>query len=94
MPDIEFEHLFYQFITFHLHHKASCTIMTCKFKYSKRQGTKAAAMPQQVDEQVKSQRSAKMLSLDEEKRKKYENYWIGKEVIRGSNEPRRILSIP
>lgn len=50
------------------------------FKYSKRQGTKAAAMPQQVDEQVKSQRSAKMLSLDEEKRKKYENYWIGKEV--------------
>ncbi len=50
------------------------------FKYSKRQGTKAAVMSQQVDEQVKSQRSAKMLSLDEEKRKKYENYWIGKEV--------------
>lgn len=50
------------------------------FKYSKRQGTKAAVMPQQVDEQVKTRRSEKMLALDQEKRKKYENYWIGKEV--------------
>lgn len=50
------------------------------FKYSKRQGTKAAVMPQQVDEQVKARRSEKMLALDQEKRKKYENYWIGKEV--------------
>ena len=50
------------------------------FKYSKRGGTKAAAMPDQVDEQVKTARSAAMLELNERKQKAYEASFIGKEV--------------
>lgn len=50
------------------------------FKYSKRAGTKAAAMPDQVDEQVKTARSAAMLELNERKQKAYEASFIGKEV--------------
>ncbi len=50
------------------------------FKYSKRAGTKAAVMPDQVDEQVKAARSAVMLELNERKQKAYEASFIGKEV--------------
>ena len=50
------------------------------FKYSKRQGTKAAEMKNQVPEQVKTVRSNEMLALDEKKRKAYEKLWIGKDV--------------
>ena len=34
------------------------------FKYSKRQGTKAAAMPGQVPDQVKTQRSNVLLEME------------------------------
>lgn len=50
------------------------------FKYSKRKGTKAAVMEHQIPEQVKTQRSNELLELDAEKRKKYEAYFVGKEV--------------
>ena len=50
------------------------------FKYSKREGTKAAAMQDQVDEQTKAKRSTLMIELGERKRKAYENSFIGKEV--------------
>lgn len=50
------------------------------FKYSKRQGTKAAIMPEQVPETVKTERSNQMLELDSHKREKYESNWIGQEV--------------
>lgn len=50
------------------------------FKYSKRQGTKAAVMPDQVPEQIKTVRSNELLKLDAEKRSKYEETFIGKEV--------------
>ena len=50
------------------------------FKYSKRAGTKAAVMPDQVPEQVKTMRSNELLALDQEKRSKYESYYIGKNV--------------
>lgn len=50
------------------------------FKYSKREGTKAAVMPDQVDEQIKARRSAMMIALSERKQKKYEESFIGKEV--------------
>ncbi len=50
------------------------------FKYSKRQGTKAAAMEGQIDEQIKTKRSNEMLAMDREKRQKYEDAWLGKEV--------------
>ena len=47
------------------------------FKYSKREGTKAAEMPDQVDEQVKTIRSNVLLTLNEEKQKKFEAYYVG-----------------
>lgn len=50
------------------------------FKYSKRAGTKAAVMENQVLEQIKTERSNVLLKLDKEKRKKYEENWLGKTV--------------
>ncbi len=50
------------------------------FKYSKRQGTKAAVMPDQVPEQMKTVRSNELLKLDAEKRKKYTEALVGTEV--------------
>lgn len=50
------------------------------FKYSKRQGTKAAVMEEQVSEQVKSTRSDILLTLNEERRRAYEKDFAGKEV--------------
>ena len=50
------------------------------FKYSKRQGTKAAVMENQVPEQIKTQRSNVLLELDTRKREQYESNFVGKEV--------------
>ena len=50
------------------------------FKYSKRQGTKAAEMPDQVDEQEKTRRSNIMLELNKVKQQQYEESWMGKDV--------------
>lgn len=50
------------------------------FKYSKRQGTKAAVMENQVPEQIKTLRSNALLELDQQKRAKYEANFLGKEV--------------
>ncbi len=50
------------------------------FKYSKRAGTKAAIMEDQVSEQVKTLRSNELLALDKEKRRKYEQRLIGRTV--------------
>ncbi len=50
------------------------------FKYSKRAGTKAAVMGNQVPEQVKTERSNVLLELDERKRKQYEDSFKGKTV--------------
>jgi threonylcarbamoyladenosine tRNA methylthiotransferase MtaB len=50
------------------------------FKYSKRQGTKAAVMENQVPEQIKTQRSNILLELDAQKREKYESNFVGKDV--------------
>ena len=50
------------------------------FKYSRRSGTKAAVMPDQVSEQVKADRSAAMIALGERKRAAYEKRYAGREV--------------
>ena len=50
------------------------------FKYSKRQGTKAAVMEGQVPEQVKTVRSNIMLEMDEKKRTEYEKAFFGRVV--------------
>lgn len=50
------------------------------FKYSKRQGTKAAQMPQQVPESIKNERSARLIALGEHMSKEFREYYRNKEV--------------
>ena len=50
------------------------------FKYSRREGTRAAAMENQVSEQEKARRSAVLIELGEKKRKAYEQSFLRKEV--------------
>lgn len=47
------------------------------FKYSRREGTKAAAMKDQVPEQVKTERSAVLLELSRKKQEAYEGRLLG-----------------
>lgn len=48
------------------------------FKYSKRQGTKAAVMEGQVEDGVKNSRSSRMLALHEKRAREYEASMLGK----------------
>lgn len=50
------------------------------FKYSKRQGTAAAAMPDQVPDEVKALRSDRLLALEREQSRRYRERMIGKEA--------------
>ena len=49
------------------------------FKYSVREGTKAAVMPDQVPEQKKTERSNILLSLEKKMSEEFRNYYAGKE---------------
>lgn len=48
------------------------------FKYSKRKGTRAAVMPDQIDEQIKAARSEKLIALDHDMSKEFRKFYIGK----------------
>ncbi len=50
------------------------------FKYSRRQGTKAAVMEGQLTEKVKAERSDIMLALHEQRAKEYERSFLGKNL--------------
>ncbi|MCI5492641.1 MAG: tRNA (N(6)-L-threonylcarbamoyladenosine(37)-C(2))-methylthiotransferase MtaB [Lachnospiraceae bacterium] len=50
------------------------------FKYSKRQGTKAAVMKDQVPEPVKTTRSARLIELEQQMSREFREYYVGKEV--------------
>jgi len=50
------------------------------FKYSRRKGTMADKMPDQVDEQIKSARSDRLLELDEKLSTQYREKYIGKDI--------------
>lgn len=50
------------------------------FKYSPRKGTKAAAMKNQIDGNVKEERSRKLIELSNQNEKEYNNSYIEKEV--------------
>ena len=50
------------------------------FKYSRRNGTKAASMPDQVPEQKKAEISQILLDLCKKKKKEFEDQMIGKQV--------------
>lgn len=50
------------------------------FKYSQRKGTKAAVMPNQIDGNVKEQRSKCLIELSDENEEKYNSQYVGKTV--------------
>lgn len=50
------------------------------FKYSPRNGTVAAKMPNQIDGNIKEERSNKLIELSDENEKEYNQKYIGKEV--------------
>ncbi len=50
------------------------------FKYSQRKGTKAATMPNQVDGNIKEERSRKLIELSDKNEKEYNEKYIGKKV--------------
>ena len=50
------------------------------FKYSKRKGTRAAVMPDQVPESVKNERSTRLMTLAEELKQEYISWYEGKRV--------------
>lgn len=57
------------------------------FQYSKREGTKAAVMPDQIPEQVKKQRSAVLLASEQQMSKEFREYYVGKPVEALLEEP-------
>ena len=50
------------------------------FKYSVREGTKAAVMPDQVPEAVKKERSEKLLALGHRMSEEFRRYYLGRQV--------------
>ena len=50
------------------------------FKYSPRKGTRAAVMPNQIEGNVKEERSRKLIELSDKNEKEYNKQYIGKEV--------------
>ena len=48
------------------------------FKYSKRKGTRAAVMPDQIDEQIKAARSEKLIALGQAMSLEFRKFYIGK----------------
>lgn len=47
------------------------------FKYSKRNGTRAAVMPEQIPESIKAERSNELLCLEKEMSLEYRKSWLG-----------------
>ena len=60
------------------------------FKYSKRAGTAAASMPDQVPEPAKSRRSAELIAMGERQSKEFRRRYIGKEAEALLEETREI----
>lgn len=60
------------------------------FKYSKRVGTRAAVMPHQVPEQIKTERSNALLELAREESLRFRKQLLGKEVTVLLEEKKRI----
>ena len=50
------------------------------FQYSKREGTKAAVMKNQVPEPVKKERSNVLLELEKKMSEEFREYYVGREV--------------
>ena len=50
------------------------------FKYSKRAGTRATVMPEQVPDPVKTTRSAELLAMEKEQSKQFRAHYVGQEA--------------
>ena len=50
------------------------------FKYSPRKGTRAEQMPQQIEPQLKEERSKKLIELSDKNEKEYNSKYVGKRV--------------
>lgn len=57
------------------------------FQYSRREGTKAAVMPEQIPEPVKKQRSEELLALGEAMSQEFREYYVGRETEALLEEP-------
>ena len=60
------------------------------FQYSRRHGTRAERMPDQVPEPVKKERSAQLLALEKEQSKAFRDYYVGKRQTVLFEEPVQI----
>lgn len=60
------------------------------FKYSKRQGTRAAVMENQVPEEIKTKRSAELITLSERMSNEFRSYYLGREEEVLFEEPAEI----
>jgi len=63
------------------------------FKYSRRSGTKAAAMKDQIDEQVKTRRSDSLLALEKEMADRYIDGWTRPAAGEGVDRQKRRMEI-
>ena len=50
------------------------------FKYSQRKGTRAAVMPNQIDGNIKEERSRKLIELSDKNEIEYNKKYIGKKI--------------
>ncbi len=57
------------------------------FKFSVREGTKAAAMPNQIPEQIKTIRSERLIALADQMSEEFRSYYIGRDVEVLMEEP-------
>lgn len=57
------------------------------FKYSRREGTKAAVMPEQVPEQIKTKRSEELILLANEMSEEFRSFYTGREAEVLMEEP-------
>ncbi|MBQ7933916.1 MAG: MiaB/RimO family radical SAM methylthiotransferase [Lachnospiraceae bacterium] len=62
------------------------------FKYSKRAGTRAAVMPDQVPDKVKTYRSNELLEMEKEQSRSFREYYIGREVAVLTEERKELAS--
>lgn len=60
------------------------------FKYSKRRGTRAAVMGNQVPEEIKTKRSAELIALSERMSNEFRSYYLGREEEVLFEEPAEI----
>lgn len=60
--------------------KRICFFETHIFKYSRRKGTKAAVMENQIDENIKNIRSQELIRLNEENQTAYEERFMGRKT--------------